>query len=935
MSFQKRDFRELYQGLETQVRQRAPALTDWQEGSVVRSLFESVAWEMALLYEQMDLVYQAGYVDTATGANLDRVVAVLGITRNEPDFATGTVTFERDRGSTAEITIPVGTLVTTRDDPDQRPPRKGYLTLEEVRLRPGDVEVDAKVQAEERGPEMTSDSETVVLMPRPVPGVKSVRNRRPIRFLGREREGDEDLRERAKQVLLASGRASVTSIENALLGQPGVRGVRVREGFETTVTVGAPNDAGTTASTASPDERLGRGVVQVYVDGLTADNAARLRARVDEVRAAGVYVLMEPAVALNVQVVLKIEADPRVQGDELLVLERKVRDAVIRFLDRQSMGEPLLFSQLTREVLDVKGVTDLADFRVFTFRDQHTAARGVVTLSRGSDGPAGNVTIPQRTELRAGTGQRFTVDGPAPAEDGQPDPPDGDVLLAAGETEVRARVHALRQGRDGELMRTGSAVAWEPVPAGGGALQASNAAPVRLPRVRYDATAKRIDAGVEERFVPDLVRVAAGDKELTVQVLVYVATPATGGSASLSTAVQSAVTKAGTDARPDDAWATGLDTRARNAVNAAVDGFFASVRDAAGAEAGALSAGLSAETRAAVEKAIHDAATGKETVTEAEVRDAVDAVLASSLNPTVVTAGLDAPLDAAFATVRADWLPRWPADAVATAVRAGLERAAQKTISDAQTKVTDAQTDVQNKAAAERTAAAALAADAENAQKKTALANAQTALAQSQAALAKAQGDLSTATTTATRTLSEAMDAVAAKVEALRERSGDALSALSDPSARAAMLAGRVTAAPYALEVRLRTIDWEDEVLADVAWVEPTFVETVVAEPFVYTRRVQLAGTLALALPLTATEQEKRAVRDQVRQSVADLLDGLGPEEPLELDRVRALAEAHERVLRATFDPAPALAGRIARGALNVGEMEKLVLAGDAFEIRA
>ena len=74
-------------------RQRIPQLTNFEEGSVVRSLFESFAVELATLYEQMDLVYQAGFVDTAQGAHLDRVVAVLGIKRNEPDFASGVVTF--------------------------------------------------------------------------------------------------------------------------------------------------------------------------------------------------------------------------------------------------------------------------------------------------------------------------------------------------------------------------------------------------------------------------------------------------------------------------------------------------------------------------------------------------------------------------------------------------------------------------------------------------------------------------------------------------------------------------------------------------------------------------------------------------------------------------------------------------------------------------
>src|SRR5215207_5015427 len=154
MSFQKRGFRDLYQSLETDLRRRAPALTDWEEGSVVRSLFESFAYEMATLYEQMDLVYQAGFVDTATGPNLDRVVAVLGITRNEPDFATGVVTFERDPGATAAVTVPAGTLVTTAERDGAR---KAYQTIEDAVLQPGQTGASANVQAGERGAAMTAD----------------------------------------------------------------------------------------------------------------------------------------------------------------------------------------------------------------------------------------------------------------------------------------------------------------------------------------------------------------------------------------------------------------------------------------------------------------------------------------------------------------------------------------------------------------------------------------------------------------------------------------------------------------------------------------------------------------------------------------------------------------------------------------------------------
>lgn len=515
MPFHKPGFTEIYAALESDLRRRAPALTDWEEGSVVRSLFESFAVEMATLYEQMDLVYQAGYVDTATGPSLDRVVAVLGITRNEPDFATGTVVFERDPGAATEAVVPAGTLLTTRDDPDATPPRKAYVTLDEVRLAPGQAAVEARIQAEEPGSAMTTGAETVVVMPRPVPGVKSVRNPKPVRFLGRDRETDPELRERARKALLASGRASATAIENALLGLPGVRGVRLEEHFPTVLVRdgSAEEDGAAKPVAASEDEAAGRGIVTVFVDGLTAANADVLRARVDEVRAAGVFVVMEAAVPISVQALIRIEADPSVRGEEVALLERRAEEAVLRWLDRQRMGEPLRFSQLTREVLAIEGVVDLPDFRIVTFREGRAAARGEVVLARPADEAAAPLPVPRGTELRTATGLRFQTDE--------------ELLLNEGVAEAAVAVRALRRGREGELVRTGSAVEWTPVETGGTRLTVRNAAPIRLPREVHQPDARQVAAAAGERFVADRVRVAAGEKTLEVHVRIALSgTPA-------------------------------------------------------------------------------------------------------------------------------------------------------------------------------------------------------------------------------------------------------------------------------------------------------------------------------------------------------------------------------------------------------------------------
>lgn len=949
MSFEKRDFRGVFESMATDLRRRAPALTDWEEGSVVRSLFESFAVEMALLYEQMDLVYRAGFVDTATGAHLDRVVAVLGITRNEPDFAAGEVAFERDPGSGDEVLIPVGTLVTTEEDPEKRPPRKAYVTVEEGRIPGGETSVDVKVQAEERGPEWISDSETVVVMPRPVPGVKTVRNRRPIRFQGRERETDEELRERAKKALLASGRASPTAIENALLGQPGVRGVRIREVFR---------DEAAASATDAPGggDRSRAGLVEVYVDGLNSDNADRLRARVDEVRAAGIFVLMQPAVPIRVRATLRIETDPRLTPPDREKVERQVRDAVILFVDRLRMGQPLLFAQLTREVLNVKGVQDLADFRIVTVREAgDSAARGRVTLRRAA-GPDRPVAVQASTEtLRTAGGMRFAIVRQVAEDETDVDPETtSDVQLDTGEAGAAAEVRALVTGREGELLRTGGSVAWQPIQVGDVRLEVENAEPIRLPRRHFrPAEHTRVDASLEERFLPDLVRVAsqAEPLPLRVQVLVRLELPGEAARATLFAALlAAAATARGTLAPP-----AGLPDAATRQVNRLLDTFFAGVRDAAAPLRDALAAepagALPATLAAAVQRQMDEAVAADGRIEEAAVQGAVDGVLRDELRAGDTAATVTAALAAGWRATVAGEVARFPLDAVERAIRGGLETAADAaaeaqaaTVRTAAAALGDATSQLSLKSAQlarEIQASAGLTGTAlTDAQKR--IADLQAAVTAGEAAAESRRRELAAAQAEYDRRQASA----AAERAAAPERARAAAEALRDAATQAlgAVDAGTLVEAtgvfpaegppPFTATVRLRAITADGEVHADAPLVEPEFVERPVAEPFVYTRPVELAGTLQLTLPLTATDAERRDVRAQVRQAVTDYLESLRPEENVELDRVRSLADRHDRVLRASFEPDEALADRVTRGTLAVGAFER-VFVGDGFRVQA
>lgn len=71
-------------------------ITDTNPGSVVRTLIESIALEIDLLYAKLNEVYDAGFIDTASGRSLDLVVSLLGMMRKPAGAAQGFVTFGRN-----------------------------------------------------------------------------------------------------------------------------------------------------------------------------------------------------------------------------------------------------------------------------------------------------------------------------------------------------------------------------------------------------------------------------------------------------------------------------------------------------------------------------------------------------------------------------------------------------------------------------------------------------------------------------------------------------------------------------------------------------------------------------------------------------------------------------------------------------------------------
>jgi uncharacterized phage protein gp47/JayE len=297
-------------------------------------------------------------------------------------------------------------------------------------------------------------------MPRPIAGIKAVINREATHFTGKRRETDEELRERAKNALIASGKATLISLEDALLSLPGVKDVKIKERFhfargqvklgawaeEVTLEKGARLVAQVTANGEAQSEKkifettelaaLGLkpsfvtvqsllegkagevmatagvswslqnpkleqlevsnpkpivlqdfGIIEIFVDGVDfADTAAvkRLQTEIDRVRAAGVFVLLKPAIGVNLEAIFKIEINPnlRLTAQDRARIEGQVAEEIRQYITQRKMGEPLLLAQVIKNTLLLDGVDNLEDFTITIRKQQEGELRELTLDSR-------------------------------------------------------------------------------------------------------------------------------------------------------------------------------------------------------------------------------------------------------------------------------------------------------------------------------------------------------------------------------------------------------------------------------------------------------------------------------------------------------------------------------------------------------------------------
>jgi uncharacterized phage protein gp47/JayE len=341
-----------------------PLLSDRNVGSVLRTLGETFARELTVLRKQLALVYDSGFIDTAEGSDLDRVVALLAITRKRRDHASGKVRFFRDTPAPADIFIPEDTRVSTALNTPA-----AFVTTTAKVLRRGQLAVEAEIRAVAPGAAGQVAEKTITVIDRGILGIDGVENAAPTIF-GGAGETDAELRARAKKALERAGRATPRAVVHALSETVGLK----------------ENDINLVEELA-----LRPGVVQVFV---ARDPDAALAGLVEQAivgsRAAGVRFEHNLAVALpfapsdslpliderdegeteqvtpatGFQMPLVVDVtvfadNPRIAGADKTRLEAAVKAALMAHVDASAVGATLVYNRLVAELMTIAGVLDV------------------------------------------------------------------------------------------------------------------------------------------------------------------------------------------------------------------------------------------------------------------------------------------------------------------------------------------------------------------------------------------------------------------------------------------------------------------------------------------------------------------------------------------------------------------------------------------------
>lgn len=327
MSLVIRDFETMVDETLQRIVDANIGITNTIPGSVIRTIIESLLAETDIQNYTINQIYKAMNIDTATGADLDAVVAILGITRKQATYAEGTVVFGRSDVYDTDIIIQYAQMISTRQGNSNGNTYEFIVIDDDAKLKAGELQTTVNIRALEPG-SIYLPINAITIMNTPIIGIEYVTN--VVEFNGGAgEETDEELRERAKHALAGLGKGTSVALRSALLKIAGVIDAIVLD--------------------------INRGIGTADIIVVTADippsTALRneISAAIRDTKSAGIDVgTIYPTInAQNISVTLTHTVSGAVIPDDYI---NKAGNAIVTYCSELSVGDVLIISQLERAI---------------------------------------------------------------------------------------------------------------------------------------------------------------------------------------------------------------------------------------------------------------------------------------------------------------------------------------------------------------------------------------------------------------------------------------------------------------------------------------------------------------------------------------------------------------------------------------------------------
>lgn len=347
----RRPYQEIVEFLLTRL-QDTGVISDLAPGGVARTLVEATAREFSEFYSRMNAVYEAGFIDTATGKSLDQLVALLGLERIDGEASVADLRLIRDKRISARVIVPIETeIAITRAVGD----RVIYQIADDYELREGEESLVVSIRAlpgEDQTQEDIALSEddaalNTLAMSQPIAGIAGLRLEGSSVALG-VRESDQQLRERAKMAISAAGGGTEKALTDALMSVPIVKAVQLRD--------------------ASDLDGFGQPVVppgelEIVLDA-PEDQLAIFRDQITEAiethKGPGILARVSTTTTktLSGQIVVKPASDA-LTGGQTLKLVADCEEIIRNEVEALPIGGTLVWNQLLAKLINVENLADI------------------------------------------------------------------------------------------------------------------------------------------------------------------------------------------------------------------------------------------------------------------------------------------------------------------------------------------------------------------------------------------------------------------------------------------------------------------------------------------------------------------------------------------------------------------------------------------------